>query len=86
MTFFFPVVGLEAKRELDMGQLRERRRLTVPLVASLGGMALPVLIWRSTPATTARAVGVPRCRRTPLSRSASWHWSRLEGLACAFGC
>jgi Na+/H+ antiporter NhaA len=45
MTFFFLVVGLEARRELDMGQLRERRRLTVPLVASFGGMALPVLIY-----------------------------------------
>src|ERR1700704_6775762 len=45
MSFFFLVVGLEAKRELDMGQLRERRRLTVPLVAALGGMALPSLIY-----------------------------------------
>ena len=31
MTFFFLVIGLEAKRELDMGQLRERRRITIPL-------------------------------------------------------
>ena len=45
MTFFFLVVGLEAKRELDMGQLRERRRITIPLVAAVGGMALPVLIY-----------------------------------------
>src|SRR3954471_3749257 len=29
MTFFFLVVGLEAKRELVLGQLRERRRLAV---------------------------------------------------------
>jgi Na+/H+ antiporter NhaA len=47
MTFFFLVVGLEARRELDIGQLRERSRLTVPLVAALGGMALPVLIYLS---------------------------------------
>ena len=30
MTFFFLVVGLEAKRELDIGALRERRRLALP--------------------------------------------------------
>jgi Na+/H+ antiporter NhaA len=45
MTFFFLVIGLEAKRELDMGQLRERRRITIPLVAAVGGMALPILIY-----------------------------------------
>jgi Na+/H+ antiporter NhaA len=45
MTFFFLVVGLEAKRELDIGQLRERRRIAIPLVAALGGMALPVCIY-----------------------------------------
>ena len=45
MTFFFLVVGLEAKRELDIGQLRDRRRIAIPLVAALGGMALPVCIY-----------------------------------------
>jgi Na+/H+ antiporter NhaA len=45
MTFFFLVVGLEAKRELDLGQLRERRRIVVPLVAALGGMAAAALIY-----------------------------------------
>jgi Na+/H+ antiporter NhaA len=45
MTFFFLVVGLEAKRELDLGELRERRRLAVPVLAALGGMLVPVLIY-----------------------------------------
>jgi len=45
MTFFFLVVGLEAKRELDQGELRERQRLAIPIVAALGGMALPVAIY-----------------------------------------
>jgi Na+/H+ antiporter NhaA len=45
MTFFFLVVGLEAKRELDVGQLRERRQLAAPVVAALGGMAVPVVIY-----------------------------------------
>jgi Na+/H+ antiporter NhaA len=45
MTFFFLVVGLEAKRELDTGALRERRRVALPLAAALGGMAVPVAIY-----------------------------------------
>ncbi|MDX6381003.1 MAG: hypothetical protein QOI57_2027 [Rubrobacteraceae bacterium] len=42
MTLFFLVVGLEAKRELDLGELRERTRIGIPVVAALGGMALAV--------------------------------------------
>jgi Na+/H+ antiporter NhaA len=39
MTFFFFVVGLEARREIDLGELRERRRVALPLLAGIGGMA-----------------------------------------------
>ena len=42
MTFFFFVVGLEARREFDMGELRERRRLALPVLAGLGGLLVPV--------------------------------------------
>jgi Na+/H+ antiporter NhaA len=45
MTFFFFVVGLETRREFDMGELRERRRLALPLLAGLGGMLLPIGIY-----------------------------------------
>jgi Na+/H+ antiporter NhaA len=45
MTLFFLVVGLEARREFDLGDLRERRRLVLPAVAGLAGMAVPVLIY-----------------------------------------
>jgi Na+/H+ antiporter NhaA len=45
MTFFFLVVGLEAKRELDVGQLRERRRLALPVIAAAGGMGLPIVLY-----------------------------------------
>jgi len=45
MTFFFLVVGLEAKRELDLGELRERRRLAIPVLAALGGMTVPIAIF-----------------------------------------
>jgi Na+/H+ antiporter NhaA len=39
MTLFFLVVGLEAKRERDIGALHERGRLTVPVLAALAGIA-----------------------------------------------
>ncbi len=45
MTFFFLVMGLEARREFDMGELRERNRLTLPVLAGLGGMIVPVGIF-----------------------------------------
>src|SRR5438270_320442 len=45
MTFFFFVVGLEARREFDLGELRERRRLALPLLAGTGGMAAAIAIY-----------------------------------------
>src|SRR4051812_11684970 len=45
MTLFFFVVGLEARREFDLGELRERRRLLLPLLAGLGGIVVPVAIF-----------------------------------------
>jgi Na+/H+ antiporter NhaA len=45
MTFFFFVIGLEARREFDLGELRERRRVALPLLAGVGGMALPIAIY-----------------------------------------
>src|SRR2546430_10957078 len=45
MTFFFFVVGLEARRELDIGELRQRRRVALPVLAGLGGMAVPIGIY-----------------------------------------
>src|SRR6266705_5282422 len=57
MTFFFFVVGLEARREFDMGELRERRRVALPLLAGLGGMALPVAIYLALNAGRSSAHG-----------------------------
>jgi Na+/H+ antiporter NhaA len=45
MTFFFFVVGLEARREFDLGELRERRRFALPLLAGIGGMAAAVAVY-----------------------------------------
>jgi Na+/H+ antiporter NhaA len=38
MCFFFFVVGLEARREFDLGEFRDRQRLILPVVAGIGGM------------------------------------------------
>jgi Na+/H+ antiporter NhaA len=40
MSLFFFVIGLEARRELDLGELRDRRRVALPVVAGLGGMVV----------------------------------------------
>ena len=45
MTFFFFVVGLEARREFDLGELRDRRRLALPVAAGVGGMVVPIAIF-----------------------------------------
>src|SRR5256714_8992803 len=47
MTLFFFVVGLEARREFDLGELRERRRFALPMLASIGGMTVAVAIYLS---------------------------------------
>jgi len=57
MTFFFFVVGLEARREFDLGELRERRRFALPLVAALGGMAVAIAIYLAFNAGTSSAHG-----------------------------
>jgi len=57
MAFFFLVVGLEARREIDMGELRARSRLTLPVMSGLAGMFLPVCIYLAFNAGTSQAHG-----------------------------
>ncbi len=45
MTLFFLVVGLEAKRELDLGELRDRRRIAIPVLSAAGGIVVPIAIY-----------------------------------------
>ncbi len=45
MALFFFVVGLEIKRELVEGELRDPRRALLPVCAALGGMLAPALIY-----------------------------------------
>jgi Na+/H+ antiporter NhaA len=45
MALFFLVVGLEARREWDMGELRVRSRVTLPFFVGLGGMVVPIAVY-----------------------------------------
>jgi len=45
MTIFFLLVGLEIKRELTTGELRQVRQAALPVVAAIGGMVAPALIY-----------------------------------------
>jgi len=45
MTIFFLLVGLEIKREIVHGNLRDLRAVTLPIIAALGGMVVPALIY-----------------------------------------
>ncbi|MEO8127439.1 MAG: Na+/H+ antiporter NhaA, partial [Bryobacteraceae bacterium] len=47
MAVFFFVVGLEIKREIQVGELASVRQATLPILAALGGVAVPALIYFS---------------------------------------
>ena len=45
MTIFFFVIGLEVKRELVIGELRDFRQAALPIAAAIGGMIVPATIY-----------------------------------------
>jgi Na+:H+ antiporter, NhaA family len=63
MTIFFFVVGLEIKRELAVGELKDPKAAGLPVVAALGGMIFPALIYltfvHSLGPSATRGWGVP---------------------------
>ena len=61
MAIFFFVVGMEIKRELIVGELRDRRSVALPATAALGGMVVPAAIYLAFNAGTdgARGWGIP---------------------------
>ncbi|MBN9521835.1 Na+/H+ antiporter NhaA [bacterium] len=61
MTVFFFVVGLEIKREVVAGELRDPRKAALPVAAALGGMVVPAGIYLVLQGDTAagRGWGVP---------------------------
>ena len=63
MTFFFLLAGLEIKRELVTGELRDRRAAIVPVAAAVGGMVVPAVIYlvatSGTPAADGWGMAMP---------------------------
>jgi NhaA family Na+:H+ antiporter len=64
MAIFFFVVGLEIKYEIMRGELANPRRLALPVIAALGGMLGPALIYL---AVNAGAGGAPRGWPVPVA-------------------
>ena len=54
MTFFFFIVGLEVKSQFTIGELTDRARAAVPVIAALAGLMLPAIVFLlfNPPATT----------------------------------
>lgn len=61
MALFFFVVGLELKREIMVGELSDLRQAALPVIAAVGGMVVPALIYLSMNNTgdAARGWGIP---------------------------
>jgi NhaA family Na+:H+ antiporter len=61
MAIFFFVIGLEVKRELVLGELRDLRKAALPMAAALGGMVVPAGIYITLQAGEpgARGWGIP---------------------------
>ena len=55
MAFFFFTVGLEVKREFTIGELTDRSRAAVPVIAAIAGLALPAAIFLLFNASTGQA-------------------------------
>lgn len=58
MVIFFFIVGLEIKRELLCGHLSSFRRAILPVLAAMGGMLMPALIYLAFNAGTPASTGL----------------------------
>jgi Na+:H+ antiporter, NhaA family len=94
MVLFFFVAGLEIKRELTQGELRDPRHASLPIIAAAGGMIVPAVIFTILNGGTAasRGWGIPMATDIAIvtgvvamigSRAPSWLKLFLLALAIA---
>lgn len=82
MTFFF-VLGLEVRREFDLGDFRERRRLVLPLVAAVGGMGAALATYVAS--TSGSRCDSPISCRTPTGSASTSCASRTTSTGTPGG-
>jgi NhaA family Na+:H+ antiporter len=65
MAIFFFVVGLEIKREVLVGELASRKQAALPIIAAIGGMIMPAIIYIALNSATPgmRGWGIPMAQR-----------------------
>jgi NhaA family Na+:H+ antiporter len=77
MVLFFFVIGLEIKRELVAGELRDLRVAVLPALAAVGGVLLPAAIFVGVVGGGPPAAGGSRWTLISRSRSGCWRcWVR----------
>ena len=59
MAVFFLMVGLEIKRELLIGELSSVKKATFPIVAAIGGMVIPALVYIAFNTNDPKGFGIP---------------------------
>lgn len=59
MALFFLMVGLEIKRELLIGELSSVQKASFPIVAAIGGMVIPALVYVSFNIDDPKGFGIP---------------------------
>lgn len=59
MALFFLMVGLEIKRELLIGELSSVRKASFPIVAAIGGMVIPALVYVAFNMDNPKGFGIP---------------------------
>lgn len=59
MALFFLVVGLEIKRDMLIGELSSPKKASFPIIAALGGMLIPAIIYLSINPNEPRGFGIP---------------------------
>ncbi len=87
MAVFFFVVGLEIKRELVHGELRDPRAAALPVLAAVGGMVVPALLYLAVNAggPGAHGWGVPMATdiASPSGSSPWWGGARRWASRCS---